>query len=176
MAKVSYANMKLKVNSDVETVEFEGASIEVKQYLPISDKYDLIMITLQQSKEDGIYNELKKDVFFHLNLVFMYTNLSFTDKQREDLMKLYDQLESSGLIELIIKKIPESEYKYLYDSMKDISAARIAFEGTISGAILTAIERLAVNAEKAAEIVENFNPEKYGEVVNFAKAVGVKLN
>ena len=33
------------------------------------DKYDLIMITLQESKEEGVYNHLKMDMFFHLNII-----------------------------------------------------------------------------------------------------------
>jgi len=47
--KVSYANMKLKVNTQVKTFKFGGQDIEVLQYLPAKDKYDLLMITLQKS-------------------------------------------------------------------------------------------------------------------------------
>ena len=45
--KVSYANMKLKMNTDVNTFDFCGQKIEVLKYLPAQDKYDLLMITLQ---------------------------------------------------------------------------------------------------------------------------------
>ena len=54
--KVSYANLKLKVDNSIKTFDFNGNQIEVLQYLPIEDKYDLIMITLQKAKENGIYN------------------------------------------------------------------------------------------------------------------------
>ena len=54
MAKVSYANLKLKVNTEVNTFDFEDSQIEVLKYLPIEDKYDLVMITLQKAKEDNI--------------------------------------------------------------------------------------------------------------------------
>lgn len=47
--KVSYANMKLKVNTDVNTFDFRGQTIEVLKYLPARDKYDLLMITLQKA-------------------------------------------------------------------------------------------------------------------------------
>ena len=94
MSKVSYANLKLKVNNEVKTFNFNGTEVEVLNYLPTEDKYDLIMISLQKANEDGIYNPLLLDVFFHLNLVYMYTNLSFTTKQKEDEFKLYDTLKS----------------------------------------------------------------------------------
>ena len=55
--KVSYANMKLKTNTAVNTFEFCGQKIEVLKYLPAADKYDLLMVTLQKSLEGNIYNE-----------------------------------------------------------------------------------------------------------------------
>jgi hypothetical protein len=92
--------MKLKINSEVKTFDFCGQKVEVPQYLPARDKYDLLMITLQNSFEDGIYNEFKLNLYFELNLVYMYTNISFTEKQREDEFKLYDNLKSNGFFEL----------------------------------------------------------------------------
>lgn len=47
--KISYANMKLKLNTDVNTFDFKGQKVEVLKYLPAEDKYDLLMITLQKS-------------------------------------------------------------------------------------------------------------------------------
>ena len=42
MIKTSYANLKLKVNTEVKSVDYNGNVIEVLQYLPIDDKYSLI--------------------------------------------------------------------------------------------------------------------------------------
>ena len=96
MAKVSYANLKLKVDQHTETFDFGGQSIEVKQYLPIEDKYDLIMIALQKAEEDGVYNPVKVQLYFELYTVYMYSNISFTDKQKENETKLYDTLASNA--------------------------------------------------------------------------------
>ena len=38
MIKTSYANLKLKVNTEVKSVDYKGNVIEVLQYLPIDDK------------------------------------------------------------------------------------------------------------------------------------------
>ena len=40
MAKISYANLKLKVDKSVETFDFNENKIEVLKYLPIEDKRD----------------------------------------------------------------------------------------------------------------------------------------
>ena len=105
MAKTTYAGMKLKVNTQPKEIDFNGNQFEVLQYLPIEDKYDLVMITLQKCYEEGIYNPIKKDMYFHLYLVYMYTDISFTDRQTEDEEKLYNTLESNGIINEVIKNI-----------------------------------------------------------------------
>ena len=113
--KVSYANMKLKVNTSVKTFDFCGQKVEVLQYLPAQDKYDLLMITLQKSLEDNIYNEFKLNLYFELHLVYMYTNISFTEKQKEDITKIYDLFENNGIFSQVISAMPADEYQLLYD-------------------------------------------------------------
>ena len=66
MAKVTYASLKLKTDNSVNTFDFQGHEIEVLRYLPVEDKYDLVMITLQNSEENGIYNPVKFPFIFSL--------------------------------------------------------------------------------------------------------------
>ena len=160
MAKVSFASLKLKVKDEVKKININDKEIEVKQYLPATDKYDLIMISLQQSKENGIYNDFKLDMFLHLNLVFMYTNLSFTDKQREDLPGLYDILETNGIIDLVVKNIPEEELSNIYAAISEIKDSLVAYENSFAGVANNFITNLPENAQAAADIVDNFDPEK----------------
>lgn len=175
MAKVTFASLKLKTLDVVKTVNInEEKQIEIKQYLPATDKYDLIMISLQQSKENGIYNDFKLDMFLHLNLVFMYTNLTFTDKQRENLPGLYDILETNGIINLVVKNIPEEELSNIYAAVSEIKDSLVAYENSFAGVANNFITNLPENAQAAADIVDNFDPEKYSEVVNFAKAIGMR--
>ena len=174
MAKVTFASLKLKVRDDIREIDLGDKKIEVKQYLPAEDKYDLIMITLQESKEEGVYNHFKMDMFFHLNIIFMYTNLQFTDKQKEDLIKLYDILESNGIINAVVAAIPEDEYNYLFDTMETVAKARSKYDNSFAGILNNFMVNMPINAAEANKIVENFDPEKYGEVINFAKAIGMR--
>ena len=171
MAKTTYASLKLKTDTSVKEIEFNGNKIEVLQYLPIDDKYSLVNITLQKSKDGSIYHPLKKDMYFHLNLVYLYTNLSFTDKQREDESKLYDALQSSGLLNLILENIPEEEYEILYSFIEEYERDILNYQNTIAGIIANLIESLPARAEEMQKIVDNFNPENFQEVLNFAKAI-----
>ena len=167
--KVSYANMKLKVNTEVKTFQFGGQKVEVLQYLPAQDKYDLLMITLQKSLEDNLYNEFKLNLYFELHLVYMYTNISFTEKQREDEFKLYDTLKSNGFYEKFFQVINEDEYNELFEQLNAIKNASFKNKRSVAGLIGEFINDLPANAEAAAKIVESFDPEQYKAVVDFAR-------
>ena len=170
MSKVSYLNLKLKTDTSTETIDWNNNSIEIKQYLSIEEKYNLIMVTLQEAKESNIYNPLKIDLFFHLNLVYMYTNINFTEKQKEDASKLYDNLMSSGLLAQIISKIPTEEYDMLYTYLENVKNDLDKYGQSFKAILDAIINELPEKASEAMKILESFNPEDYKSVIAFAKA------
>lgn len=170
MSKVSYLNLKLKTDTSTEIIDWNNNSIEIKQYLPIEEKYNLIMVTLQEAKESNIYNPLKIDLFFHLNLVYMYTNINFTEKQKEDASKLYDNLMSSGLLAQIISKIPTEEYDMLYTYLENVKNDLDKYGQSFKAILDAIINELPEKASEAMKILESFNPEDYKSVIAFAKA------
>lgn len=112
MAKVAFNKLKLKVNEDSIPLQIGDETIAVKQYLPIQEKLELIgNVVMQAHEQDTNYsNPVKAGAYRDLEVVFAYTNIGFTDKQKEDLPKLYDMLASTGVLQQIIKAIPEQEY------------------------------------------------------------------
>lgn len=170
MNKITYSSLKLKLNNEIKEIDFNGNKIEVKQFLPIQDQIDLIDITLQKSKEENLYNPLKVNMYFHLNLIYLYTNLSFTDKQREDEEKIYDILDSNGLIDEIVKAIPERQYLDLLNKTAERIETELKYNTTAAAIISKIIDDLPANAEAAQQIVNSFNKEKYQNVIEFAKA------
>lgn len=170
MAKVSYNNLKLKTNTSVETIDYEGNTIEVLQYLPINDKYDLVMMALQNSIEGELYNPVKLDMYLHLYLVYMYSNLSFTDKQREDESKLYDTLKSNGLIDMILDKIPEDEYEDIYYYINIYMEDSLEYKKSVSGLADKIVGDITKSFEALQQKIGEFNPEDFSNVMNFVKA------
>ena len=168
MSKITYSSLKLKLEN--ETNKVEGTDIEVLKYLPIEDKVSLINIALQNSKEGSIYNPALLDAFFHLYIVIMYSNISFTEKQKEDPMKLYDVLKSNGLIDRIVLAMEEEEYTKLNDYLNQQLNDIYNYKKSMSGIISEVIEQLPLQAEEMQKIVDNFDPEKFQNVINFAKA------
>lgn len=112
MAKVPFSKLKCKINEDSIPLQIGEETIAVKQYLPIQEKLELIgNVVMAAHEQDANYsNPVKAGVYRDLEVVFAYTNIAFTDKQKEDLPKLYDMLASTGVLQQIIKAIPEQEY------------------------------------------------------------------
>lgn len=171
MAKVSFTNLKLKTNNEIKEIEFNGQKIEVLQYLPIEEKYSLINITLQKAREGAIFNPIKLDIYFHLNLIYVYTNINLTEKQREDEFKLYDLLLSSGLLDQVIDAIPAEEYDYICEQIDNLEEDLLNFDNTLASLVRNIIENLPLQAEEMQKIVDNFDPEKYQNVLEFAKSI-----
>lgn len=170
MAKISYSNLKLKTKTDIKTFDYEGNTIEVLQYLPFEDKYSLIMIALQNAQEEGIYNPLKLDLYFHLFLVYMYTNINFTEKQRENELKLYDALKSNGILDEVLANIPEQEYATLFEFLNEMVTVKTEYGKSVVSLVQSLIHDLPTQAQAAKEILDNFDKNKFEEVINFAKA------
>ena len=170
MAKVSYANLKLKTKEEIKEFDFNGSKIEVLQYLPLQDKIDLIDITCQKAREDRLYSPIKIDAYFHLHLVYLYTNLTFTEKQREDEYKLYDCLMSNGLIDSVLMNMNKKEYESLLDLLNQKIEDELKYNTTAAAILNQLITDLPKNAEAAKKIMDEFDPKKYQAVVDFATA------
>lgn len=170
MAKVSYANLKLKTKEEIKEFDFNGSKIEVLQYLPLQDKIDLIDITCQKAREDRLYSPIKIDAYFHLHLVYLYTNLTFTEKQREDEYKLYDCLMSNGLIDNVLMNMNKKEYESLLNLLNQKIEDELKYNTTAAAILNQLITDLPRNAEAAKKIMDEFDPKKYQAVVDFATA------
>ena len=137
MAKISYT--KLGINKEelnkVQTVEYNGQTIEVKQYLPVIEKSELITRVLNNSVDEntGYYNLLKLDMNLGLEIVYAYSNISFTEKQKEDPMKLYDMLNASRVLNLIIGLVPEGEFYYLNKTVHEMANNIVAYRNSAMG-------------------------------------------
>ena len=166
MAIINYNDLGLTKSKEVRIFKWNNKDIEIVKYLPIDAKYDIVMITLQEAYEEGIYNPVKLDKFFHLNLVFMYSNLVFTDEDRQDTDKLYDELKSSGFMDKFLQNINEEDYTEMLEDIDTIIKAKSGF----SGIVKKLVDDLPAQAEAMQNIVNNFDSNKYQAVVDFAKA------
>jgi len=110
------------------------------------------------------------DMYFKLYIVYSYTDIEFTEDEKDNPVKLYDELYSEGLIQAIISAIPIHEYEYLCDNLKHMMDLKLQYRNTIASVINNFVENLPINANAAKDIIEKFNPEDFQEVLKFAQA------
>ena len=134
MAKVSLTKLGLKVNQDIKNINFNEQDIEIKQYLPVNEKLMLISNVLNLSHDNNNFaNPVKISVFTTLEIMYAYTNINFTDKQKEDPTKLYDMLISTGLAKKVINAIPEEEYHEIVCGISDTIDAVYTYQNSVMG-------------------------------------------
>jgi hypothetical protein len=170
MAILNYSDLGLNKSKEIRIFKWGDKDIEVVKYLPIDSKYDIIMITLQEAYEEGIYNPIKLDIFYHLNLVYMYTNIVFSDEDRADELALYDALLSSGFLEEFLKHISIRDYAEMQDEIEKIAEMKMKYNVSAASVMKKFVDDLPVNAEAAQQIMDSFDKDKYQAVVDFAQA------
>lgn len=173
MAKVSFNKLGLKINDNVKNISWNEQEIEIKQYLTMSEKLEMISNIVNYCAEDlKFYNPGKIEIYLTLEVIYNYTNIKFTDKQKEDVYKLYDLLESSGLSKEIFNNIPEEEIELINLIIMDTIENIYKYSNSIYGildAMTNDYNTLNFDANEIFQKLSN------GENVEFLKEVMAKL-
>ena len=165
-----YKDLNLKVKDQIETISIQGQDINVFQYLPVRDKNDLVQIALQNSRENGVINEIKLEIYFNIYIVYFYTDLIFSEEEKADPGQLYDELQSNGILTRILGAINQDEYNNLVDYLEKMRAAQDAYENSAAGVIKMFIQNLPKNATEAAQILKDIDLDKYAQTKNFVES------
>lgn len=138
MAKVSFTKLGLTKNQEVKIVNWNEQDIEVKQYLPINEKLTLISNVLNNAHDENNFsNPVKVNLFTTLEIMYAYTNINFTDKQKEDPVKLYDLLSGSKLYDKIVENIPVEEYLNVVNGIDETIDAVYTYRNSVMGILDT---------------------------------------
>lgn len=178
-SKVSFSTLKLKVDDGVNTFNFAEKEIEVRKYLPIEEKRDLVDVAIQKSvkMESGRIDEVELEKNFNLNIVYLYTNLNFTEKQREDEGKIYDQLRCSGLLDEVVAHMDQDEYREVLDYLTLTKESYTKYSESLMAGVATVLEQLPQRMREAVEIMNSgLKPESFENVkamVDLAKQSGM---
>lgn len=174
MAKIAFSKLALKKQEEIKTININNNAIEVKQYLPINDKFDLIARVIEgiSTDQNGFKNPVKIEVIASLEIIMAYSNLSFTEKQKEDIGKLYDLLEENDVINQIISVIPQDEYEFLINGIQETIDAIYVYRNSVLG-ILDSVSQDYTNLNLDAESIQTKIADK--ENIAFLKDVLTKL-
>ena len=123
MAKLSFTKLYTKEDlGNTKIVYWKDNSIEVKQYLSLTEKMSMANDLMAEITETVTYlNPFVMNPLFDMLLITYYTNITFTEKQKTtDVVKTYDIVKETGLIETIKENIPELELQELSDMISTL--------------------------------------------------------
>ena len=159
MAKLPFSKLGVKVETDITHLPWGDYSIEINKYLPMGEKTEMVSKIINKSSDNnGYYNPLKVKVYLTLEVLYRYTNLSFTEKQKENELKLYDMVMSSGLFKQIVSLIPEEEWKDLQTTVWDTISNIYEYKNSILGILETVsgdYENLNLDALQLSQEIGN---------------------
>lgn len=166
MAKVPFSKLQAAINGNDCKIFYcnkagEEIYYEVKQYLPLKEKLELVSNIINQSVDDnGFYNPMRVKMYMALEVVYAYTNLSFTDKMKEDPFKLYDILISTGIFNDIINCICDKEWPEIQENVWDTIENIYNYRNSVLGILEAVKEDYQGVSFDASEINKNIsNPE-----------------
>jgi hypothetical protein len=161
MSTINFSEIDCKqsINKENKIINFNGSEIRVVNYLSTYNIYDLVMITLQKSLEDGIYNPVRLETYFNLHLVYLYTNIVFSMEDRKDEVDLYDTLKRSGLISLVREAIGEEELLRLEELLNKTMRELNSYNASSAGTIITILDNFGEKLKGWLDILQNFSPE-----------------
>ena len=174
MAKIGFTKLGLKPNNKIVNIEFNEQIIEVKQYLPVEEKLELITNVLELSHDSNNFsNPIKVQVYTALEMIDKYTNISFTEKQKENPTKLYDLLNGNGLLEKIIDAVPQIEYDELIHGIYDTIDAVYSYQNSVLGILDTISQDYSNLNLDATEIQKKLaDPENMALLKNIMTKLG----
>lgn len=158
---VKFNELNLTLNNEIKKVNVNGIEINVKQYLPVEDKVNLVQIALQQAMVNNMYDEALIEAYFYTYMVMYYTDLEFTDEEKAEPLKIYDLLESNNVFEAIFNEIPEYEYDDVFQYLTQQIDINIRYQTSLSFTITQFLNQIS-------EATKNLNTkdwEKLAEII-----------
>lgn len=136
--------------------DFDELGIQVKQYLPINDKLNLVarILLFSTVEEDGVQmvNAVYKKLFYEIEMLRAYSNLDFStidkhlnednEKYTEKLIAYYDDLKASGLVDAILERIDIAEIRFIQDCIEEQIRENNRVNNSIAGVVESALNRL----------------------------------
>jgi len=134
--KIAFSDLKKENLLKIKVIKINDKDIEVKQYLPVNDKLQLITSVLQQvaQNEYSFANPIQLDVYTVLEIIYAYApGIVFTDEEKANPATLYDALEEQGIPNRIMEAIPKAEYEFLMAGIEDTITAYYNYRNSARG-------------------------------------------
>ena len=174
MAKVSLSKIAPIKKIDSVVINIGEEEITVIQYLSTDEKIALIERVLNATVDDtGFFNPMRLEVYFHLEMIRTYTNISITDNMMANPTKIYDLLVMNHILDTVLEAIPEEEYNFLFDTAEDCATHITEYNNSIMGVLNSASQDYTKTSANFNKMLEDLDdPAKIGFVKEILEKLG----
>lgn len=174
MAKVAFSKVTPIKTIEPVIIKIGDIEITVIQYLPVDDKAQLISELLSYTIDStGAYNPMRLEIWFKVLLIRYYTNINITDKQLENISKVFDALELNYVCDSVIKAIPTREYELLWDAAQKCANNIVSYNNSLAGMINMINADYAIAKDDIDKTIEKIeDPEKLTTVKEILDKIG----
>ena len=174
MAKISLSKIAPIKKIDPVTIKIGEEEVIVAQYLSIDDKIALIERVLNVTVDDtGFFNPMRLEVYFHLEIIRTYTNISITDNMMANPTKTYDLLIMNQILDAVLEAIPEEEYEFLFNTAEDCATHITEYNNSIMGVLHSTSQDYAKTSVDFNKLLEDLDdPAKIGFVKEVLEKLG----
>lgn len=124
-----------KTRKQPKTITVGGLDIEIKQYLHIGKKIQILMNSMLSTSDDVSFDRHLFELSLKTKLVESYANIELSDS----VLASYDAIKETGILEAVLKTIPQEEkteieeLKLLYiQSQEEEKKAKSSFSHVIN--------------------------------------------
>lgn len=171
MAKITFNKLGLKPVKHVRQCQIGEVNLEVKSYLPISEKVELIQYVVDNALDEstGCFSPVRLEIYFSIGICKWYAGISFTDKQLKEADKTYDLLEENKVVGIIVACIPQDEYDFMNELVQNTVNDIARYNASAAG-IIQSVNSSAggLNAE-LTKILDNIKSKEGLEAVSMIK-------
>lgn len=174
MAKISLKDVTPIKSIPPQEIEINGKKVLVEQYLPLEKKAAMIERILANSvDETGFISPVRLAVFFRLEVVRCYSNISITDKMMEQPEKLFDQLVMNKVIGAVSCGMPTVEWEHIEESVNKCAKAVQAYQNSFVGVMKTINKDYDATKLNVDELMATLDqPDKIGLVKDILEKIG----
>lgn len=155
--------------SECKTIKIADQEVHVSQSISTSDEVDFVDAVLSKSLEAECYNPVLLDAYFHLNLIYLFTDIIFDEEDRVDELKLFDELRAKGILMAVIDCIPKDLYQELFNYVQSYADKKELFYRSATYNLTQILTILPNTINQLVEAAKNFDVEKYLNVKRFAE-------
>jgi len=184
MSKIEFSKLNLKENNDIITLHYgegdDALDIEIKQYLPIDEKFIIISKILANSVDNyNFYNTVRIESFLSLYLIDAYTNIDLPkeiDANGAELFinpsETFDLLMGNDIKNDILSAIPQSEIQFIYNGAMDMVKSIYTYNNSAAGILESVANKYKEDDDKLEEISKKISDPN---TMGFLKDVITKL-